>query len=677
MATLVNSSTAGEQFQPASAVLSDGRQIVFWTNEEEIGGEWISDLRGQFLDAGGIPSGSEFLVHTRPTTNRSDPSVTALADGGFVLAWTDSVPAENDDSLADDLSSVRLQRYDASGAKVGAEIVPALAQTAQNETIWSARPVVEALAGGGFAVAWFERGGTDAVTDQLGISGRVYLADGRPASIRPVPLGDRTSGEQGPIDIAALPDGGFVMVWQDRPSSSDGAFVFSDVWGRLFDAAGTPRGPAFMVPTETGNDQRAPSVASLPGGRFVVAWEDWQLSPDDNNGSAIRAQIFNADGGRSGDPFLVNTETAWTQSDPRIAALDDGRFLIVWTDRSDRGPDRAGVRGQLFDPDGGRIGAEFLVNTTTGGLSFSGPLVALDNGLFLAAWTEMNAQGPDQDGSGVHAQVLYSGDVGAREVDGTPGADAIAGTVLGDTLSGLGGNDTINAASGNDLVLGGEGDDTLDGGTGNDTIVGGPGDDEIRGGPGANRLNGVEGNNRITGGELRDVVFGGVGRDTIDGAAGNDELHGLDGDDVIFGGLGSDTIYGGSGADTINGGGLSDEIYGGAGDDYINGGFGFDRMNGGAGADVFFHLGVFDHGADWIQDYLAAEGDVLAVGIAGATRSQFQINIADTPNAGAAGVAEAFVIYRPTGQILFALVDGDGQSAINLRIGAQVFDLMA
>jgi Ca2+-binding RTX toxin-like protein len=116
---------------------------------------------------------------------------------------------------------------------------------------------------------------------------------------------------------------------------------------------------------------------------------------------------------------------------------------------------------------------------------------------------------------------------------------------------------------------------------------------------------------------------------------------------------------------------------GGDGDDFLNGGFGFDRLNGGLGADVFFHLGVADHGSDWIQDYSAAQGDVLQVGIAGATRADFQINQALTPGAGAADVAEAFVIYRPTGQILFALVDGMGQDEITLRIGADVFDLLA
>ncbi|KIC46116.1 hypothetical protein RA29_20310, partial [Tateyamaria sp. ANG-S1] len=59
-----------------------------------------------------------------------------------------------------------------------------------------------------------------------------------------------------------------------------------------------------------------------------------------------------------------------------------------------------------------------------------------------------------------------------------------------------------------------------------------------------------------------------------------------------------------------------------------------------------------------------------------ATRDQFQVNITNTASAGADGVDEAFVIYRPTGQILWALVDGDGQDQINIRIAGQEFDLL-
>ncbi|UWQ19407.1 hypothetical protein K3551_01100 [Jannaschia sp. M317] len=172
------------------------------------------------------------------------------------------------------------------------------------------------------------------------------------------------------------------------------------------------------------------------------------------------------------------------------------------------------------------------------------------------------------------------------------------------------------------------------------------------------------------------MVFAGEGNDTVFGGSGNDELRGDAGNDSLIGGAGADTVIGGTGDDILTGGSFGDEIFGGDGLDFINGGFGSDRVNGGGGADRFFHLGIADHGSDWIQDYNGAEGDVLVYG-GNATRDQFQINVTTTPTAGSAGVQEAFVIYRPTGDILWALVDGDGQAEINLRLGGQVFDLTA
>ena len=87
------------------------------------------------------------------------------------------------------------------------------------------------------------------------------------------------------------------------------------------------------------------------------------------------------------------------------------------------------------------------------------------------------------------------------------------------------------------------------------------------------------------------------------------------------------------------------------------------------------------HGSDWVQDYSATEGDVLVFG--GTARAdQFQVNFTHTANketgerSGDDDVQEAFVIYKPTGQILWALVDGGGEASINLQIGAEVFDLL-
>jgi Ca2+-binding RTX toxin-like protein len=181
--------------------------------------------------------------------------------------------------------------------------------------------------------------------------------------------------------------------------------------------------------------------------------------------------------------------------------------------------------------------------------------------------------------------------------------------------------------------------------------------------------------------DLRDRIFAGAGNDTIEGGYGNDDIYGQNGDDLIIGGFGSDTLQGQNGNDNIVGSALSDVLFGNAGNDFINGGFGHDQINGGAGADRFYHLGILDHGADFIQDYDAAEGDVLLTGIAGATRNQFQVNTNDVTSmdgekAGDDTLEEAFIIYRPTGQILWALIDGAAQDQINIRIDEQQFDLL-
>jgi Ca2+-binding RTX toxin-like protein len=241
-------------------------------------------------------------------------------------------------------------------------------------------------------------------------------------------------------------------------------------------------------------------------------------------------------------------------------------------------------------------------------------------------------------GGAVFGPVLPEG------IIGTPGADRLTGTEGADQIQGLGGSDVLLGLGGNDTLYGGDGTDTVNGGLGDDFLFGGS-----------------------TTADLRDVIYGGDGNDSTNGGNGND---------TVLGDFGSDTVVGNDGNDVLAGGAGSDLMFGNAGNDSLYGGFGYDRMNGGAGADSFFHLGVADHASDWIQDYNAAEGDVLTVGLAGATRSQFQINTTFTLGAGSAAVQEAFVIYRPTGQILWALVDGGDDAVINVNIGGAIFDLL-
>ena len=260
------------------------------------------------------------------------------------------------------------------------------------------------------------------------------------------------------------------------------------------------------------------------------------------------------------------------------------------------------------------------------------------------------------------------GSLGDDELRGTEGEDNLRGGDGDDFLNGGGGADDLSGEQGSDRLLGEEGDDTLDGGTGTDTLNGGEGNDSLIGGSDS--------------ADLRDVIYAGAGNDSVDAGAGNDLVYGQDGNDTIAGGAGVDELQGQDGNDVITGSNFSDLVFGGAGDDFVNGGFGHDRINGGSGADKFFHVGEEGHGSDWVQDYAAAEGDVLFWGGGPATVDDFQVNFAHTANAagersGDDAVLEAFVIYKSTEQIIWALVDGGGQSSIKIQIGGDTFDLLA
>lgn len=313
------------------------------------------------------------------------------------------------------------------------------------------------------------------------------------------------------------------------------------------------------------------------------------------------------------------------------------------------------------------------------------------------------------------------GGVGNDTLDGGVGNDALYGGLNNDSLDGGDGDDSLDGSDGNDQVLGGLGADLLDGGNGNDTLSGGSGADTLLGGAGADRLEGDRDTDSISGGagddslyggdhddtleggdgadflsgggqhdlliggtsalDLGDTLYGECCNDTLYGGAGNDLLDGGTQQDLLFGEDGADTLIGGMGGDTLSGGAMSDLLFGGAGNDFLIGGVGFDRMNGGGGADRFYHAGVASQGTDWLQDYTAADGDLLFFGISTARASDFRVNFATTPGAGDAGVSEAFVVYRPTGQIVWALIDGGAMDEIVVQVneaGTEVqFDLLA
>jgi S-layer family protein len=130
-----------------------------------------------------------------------------------------------------------------------------------------------------------------------------------------------TSGVQRLGSVAAVPTGGFVVVWTSGAADGSGQGVFA----RRYDPAGQG-GPEFRVNTYTTGDQVSPSVAADRRGNFVVVW-----TGPDGSGGGVFGQRFDAAGAALGGEFRVNAVTTGPQSAAGVASDDAGNFVVAWT----------------------------------------------------------------------------------------------------------------------------------------------------------------------------------------------------------------------------------------------------------------------------------------------------------------------------------------------------------
>jgi Ca2+-binding RTX toxin-like protein len=499
-----NTATASNQNDPQIAALGDGRFVVTWTDASATGGD-TSELavRMEIFHADGTSDGGEFLVNTTTTTgDQAESSVTTLADGRFVVAWTD-LSASGDDTSG---AAVRARIFNANGSTFGSEFV-VNTTTAGNQHL----PDITALADGGFVATWLaDDGSAD------GVIGQLFTANGTKVGAE-FPVNTTTSGGQTNQAVAAFDGGSFVVAWQDASATGDDTDGLA-VRAQLFDSDGAQVGSEFLVNTTTSGDQSVPDVAVLDDERFVVVWRD-----ESATGGDIRGQLFAADGTPLDDEFLVNTETENSQSDPEVIALTGGRFVVVWHDLSSALGDisSGAIAGQVFNADGSKSGAEFRINTATEGDQRLPSITELADGRIVVSWTDNSQSGGDTDGEAVRAQIFDPRET-AIELSGTVADDEYIGTGFGDGLAGQFGNDTFVGGGGDDVLAGEEGNDLLTGNAGNDEIDGGVGRDKLTGGQGADRLFGDAGKDKLDGGSGVDLLTGGGGKDRFDFNSVND-----------------------------------------------------------------------------------------------------------------------------------------------------------
>ncbi|MCE5266256.1 MAG: hypothetical protein LLG00_00015, partial [Planctomycetaceae bacterium] len=312
------------------------------------------------------PLGNEALVNSLVAgTQRlyeTGNAVAAGPNGSYVTTWTSA--NQDGDGLG-----VYGQRFDAVGGTLGSEF-RANTTTVHNQQ----RSSVATAADGSFVVVW-DSSGQDG--DDTGVYGQRYAANGATLGGE-FRVNVTTDGSQENAAVACLTDGGFVVVWNGK-----GAGDNSGVFGRRYDSSGTAVGGEFLINAHTDDQQRYATVAALPDGGFLAAWESH--GGQDGDGSGIYAQRFSADGSHVGGEFLVNTTTAHQQQYPAIGVAADGQFTIAWQSSLQDGSGW-GVYAQRYQANGQTQGGEFRANSYTTD-DQSHPSVAYNHrGGFVIAW---------------------------------------------------------------------------------------------------------------------------------------------------------------------------------------------------------------------------------------------------------------------------------------------------
>jgi hypothetical protein len=253
-------------------------------------------------------------------THLTSPSITPFADGSYVIAYTDGIGLDNSNNIVARIVS-------ANGA-VGSEF----ALEGANDDDDQNGSQLATLSNGNF-VAVYEDEFHGSASDH-DVKYGIFTKTGSPVTADKFVPGANGFGLESDPDVAALRDGGFVVVWTDPDTT------VTDIRASILSNTGAAIASNILVNTNTGGAQNEASVVALADGGFLVSWE--------NDGfGQVRAQRFDADGSKIGVEFAVKNSISGTPAE--AALLTDGRIAFAVGDLFSSGND-ADVMTSIWDP---------------------------------------------------------------------------------------------------------------------------------------------------------------------------------------------------------------------------------------------------------------------------------------------------------------------------------------
>lgn len=198
-----------------------------------------------------------------------------------------------------------------------------------------------------------------------------------------------TTGDQNGGDVAALSDGGYVVVWSTDKGSGSGI----DVYAQRYDAQGAKSGGEFMINSYTASTQFAPHVAAFEDGGFVVSYASYAQS---GTHFTVYARRFTPD---ALDPSTLVGQPEQLISDVgnrhrRYSHIDttaDGGFVVSWTFEGPDDGTQGDVYKKFFDAAGNEVPGSFgRVNGPNSGHQGAQGVAVLEGGDTIVTYLSGN-----------------------------------------------------------------------------------------------------------------------------------------------------------------------------------------------------------------------------------------------------------------------------------------------
>ena len=384
---LVNTFTSRNQLDPAIAELSNGEILIAWESyQDQRVRTYRSGRQRIFYDYGVYAQrfdsalnkiDSEFRVNEYTDYSQVDPTILALSNGGFAIAW---------ETFKQDGSSygIAMKTYDSAAQTVspetiinsqhrGSQIDPSLIQL--NDEIIVAAWQDRDLNSGDISAQLLDL--------DLNLLGSFFTVN------------TSTDRSQYGIELTPLAENKFLASWTSNIFGSS-FFGDNDINAKIFELPVEEEeeeveiGEEFQIADNNSDDSHARQIIkSFGDGRYIVVWsaETDLFNSDTTNG--VFAKIIDASGNTLVETFQVSDINPNFETQPDVAVANDGSFVVTWTLYPTNTPftNDSEIVAKLFDAQANVVGTQFQVNTDSANFQTESDVEFLDNGEFIVTWS--------------------------------------------------------------------------------------------------------------------------------------------------------------------------------------------------------------------------------------------------------------------------------------------------